>query len=62
MTQSEMPFVAKKPAIACTKDQCCMCRGVFAEVFNQWICPHCHSHLSTSNLCLNFCGFKTPES
>lgn len=40
MTQSEMPFVAKKPAIACTKDQCCMCRGVFAEVFNQWICPH----------------------
>jgi hypothetical protein len=55
------PIVSNVPAIACTKDQCCMCRGIFADVFSQWICPHCKSHLSTSGMCLNFCSLRVTQ-
>lgn len=27
-------------------------------VFSHWLCPHCKTHLSMENVCLNLCGLS----
>lgn len=56
------PTVSGVPAVACEKPDCWMCQTTFADTFAAWICPHCGSHLSKSNVCLNLCGLSHPDA
>lgn len=53
------PIVRGVPAIACVDKNCVLCRGLMKEVYSEWICPHCNSHLSRKyEICLNLCGLS----
>ena len=57
--KDDVPYVRGKKAKKCIKPNCGMCKGAFAEVFAEWICPHCKAHLSKgTKVCLNMCGLS----
>lgn len=60
MIGANAPTVAGLPAVFCDKLDCHLCRGVFADCFCEWLCPHCKRHLSRDNrVCMSLCGLKT---
>lgn len=57
------PIVSGLPAVQCIEPDCCFCKTTFADVFSDWICPHCGSHLSAEDrVCLNLCGLSYPAA